>query len=89
MKTIEVENIMKVIDIDSKQLMPETVKFIEENVETTYRDQVCKEHLYNINSFLDEFDEDSAQPSEAVMEELKLINKILVDNEAGYLRITN
>lgn len=77
---------MKVIDIDEKSLMPETVKFIENNIEPTYRDQVLKEHIYNVDSFLDEIDEES-EPSKKVMEQLEAINKILADNEAGYLRI--
>ncbi len=86
MKKFQPSEVMKVCDIYHKELLLETLKFIQSN-EPTYRDtnNDLKEDLYNIPDILDEMDEDEQPPE--VMEELKALNLMLRENEAGYLRI--
>lgn len=72
---IQVDNILKVLDINSKQLTAETVAIIQQN-EPIYRDAVLKEHLYDL-------DEDSSKDSKEIAE----LRQLMQDNDAAYVRI--
>jgi hypothetical protein len=80
MAEIKVENIVKVIDVSSRLLDPATVKFFHHS-EADYRDQVMKEHLYNIT------DVDTEEVLPVVKNEVEALQKLAEENDAAYLRI--
>lgn len=89
-KVIIPANIMNVVDIDEKSVNPETVTFVENNLEPTYRDTVLREHLYNVSSFIDEVrNREIPKPTRKIWSDLEALGRALDKAEAGYMRFVN
>lgn len=74
-------DIMMVIDIDRSVVTEELFEYLLDN-HVTYRDQVIKEHLININDALDEC------PSRFRVA-IRTLNKIADNQKAAYIRFVN
>lgn len=80
--SIQVDNILKVVDISSKCVTEEFIKWLKECVNETYKDQALTEHLYNPDDF-NEMEEVPGIHSETISG----IQILCKENEAGYFRI--
>lgn len=86
---MELENILKIADIENRQLSTETLAFLQNEVQHTYADQVLKEHIYNSGDILDGIDGgDYSVPAE-VEAQLREIHELCGKNECGYFRVTH
>jgi hypothetical protein len=72
------ENILKVIDVPSKYVAREFIKWLDECVSETYKDQVLKEHLYNPDDF-DEMEEVPGRHAGTIAQ----LQQLCRENEAG------
>lgn len=80
---IQYDNILRIIDIHSKQISPETLQYINEQ-KITYQDQVMKEHIYNITDMIEEGLETDNKVIEKEMEQM---HRLCIKHKAGYVRI--
>lgn len=80
-------NILKVVDIESTEFFPEFLKWLSEEIEPTYRDQEFKEHLYNIDTILENQAEGEtfAPMIQSQLSEIQVLTRAA---DAGYFRIT-
>lgn len=90
---MEVQNIMKVIDIHFKEVSDETRRYL--NIRhATYRDQVLEEHLINVNEAVDLLSKFSRRKrpwdevSEMIINEINELYKLAAENDAAYVRFT-
>jgi hypothetical protein len=83
-------NIMKVCDIHRNSVSKELAALVE-SFEPEYRDQAMKEHLYSLESIVDEIAdrEDDEKPSEELQGQLDELLAVLRAYEAGYIRFVN
>lgn len=80
-------NIMKVCDINRRDISEELKKFIE-SFKPTYTDTIMTEHLYSLEQIEDDLiDDESLTPAEPVYSEYKMLLALLNEHEAGYVRI--
>lgn len=82
---MKIQDVLKIVDIDSKELSEDFVKWLEYEIEPTYRDRDFKEHIYNAEDIIDNQNE---AETPMYLELLEEIEKHIVENEAGYFRIT-
>lgn len=85
MHKIKVTNLLKVVDIDQKELFGNFIAWLNQNVEPTYKDQLLKEHIYG-SEILEEIEKDSVVPP-MCKQYLIEIGELCRENEAGYFRI--
>lgn len=83
---MQIDNIMKVADIDYRSLLPATVSFFETSGEVTYRDNILKEDIYNIEEIQLAIEEH--EPPAEVSQQLLKLHELLDKKECSYLRIT-
>ena len=87
---MKTENILKIADIDSASLCRVFVKFITEEIHPSYKDEELKEHIYNIDTVLEnqQEGEDNGFPCPPMyMKQLIEIKELCDTNECGYFRI--
>lgn len=86
-----ITSVTKVLDIDGKELLGSTVMYLLNEPGPAYRDQILKEHLYDIPGLIDELsgdeDDQCIHPSPEAMKEIEKINKIMIKRGCAYLRI--
>lgn len=89
MKSSIIENIMKVADIDYRNVSLETITFLRNKY--TYEDIENQEHLYALGSLLEKIDyqeeADFDLPTQSVINEIKKIHKQISKRGCSYLRI--
>lgn len=83
-------NVLPIVDIDSKEITSFALEQFKGN--ETYQDQVLNEHIYNIDSLLEHFDEleemGGVLPfSLEFLTEVKSIKALCEENETCYFRI--
>lgn len=86
MPKITASNVLKIVDVEHSQIKSDTLDFLRNETEPTYRDQVMKEHIYNMENIFEEYQE---QPdgSPEVLAELEQLQKLCTKKNAGYVRI--
>lgn len=85
---IEIENILKIVDIGVHQVSDETVDHLEQNF-ADWRDQILKEHIVNIESAVESIEENSdsaMELHESQINEIKALAELAKANDAGYIR---
>lgn len=91
---MEVENIMKVIDIGKNTVSEHTQRFLEHFV--TYQDKAMREDLYNVEDAVDDINDDQgnwfqeieSESERALVEkEIRMMKQLTFDNHAGYVRL--
>lgn len=89
-KTIKfkVHSILKIADMDYRIFSDETLKFIKEHAEVTYKDQHLKEDIYNIGGTLELVEYEEVDASPEIAADLENIQAQLNRVDAGYFRIT-
>lgn len=85
---IKVLNVLKCIDIDAKAVNIATWNYCN-NFHITYRDNVLREHLININSALEEINEYEPKKKKEISKDLKVLNKLADAHDAAYVRFIN
>jgi hypothetical protein len=86
-KKITAENILRIVDIGSQQLSPETLAYLENEAEPIYKDQSLKEDIFNPFDMLEKLEEDADQAETIVQQEIQQIAKLANQKNAGYFRI--
>jgi hypothetical protein len=83
---IQIDNVLKIVDIQKNQVSEDTFKYLSNFI--TYTDNVLDEHIINIQDAIDDVNEDKPEysPSSKTIKEVKELQTILNDNEAGYVR---
>lgn len=84
---LQFENILKIADIQSAQLYPEFVKWLQNTFDPTYRDQILKEHIYNVNDIIEEIELYHSDVAPMFINSLEAIHKYCTENECGYFRV--
>lgn len=84
--TIIIENILSIADINHRQIKPELLKYLETEAQPTYRDQVLKEHIYNIADLPEELQE-AGKVNSLLLEQAEEMIKVLGRKRCSYLRI--
>ncbi len=83
---IEYENILKVADIHYSQFGKEFIGFLDRQ-QSTYRDQILREHLYSVDDLLEEeSNRDEPYPAN-IAEPLAEIKILLNELDCAYFRI--
>ena len=82
---MEILNILKVIDIDSRQLTEQFRKWLYLHADRAYTDNILKEHLYDCE-LIEEISQFVVVPT-AHREALQQLSDLCRSNEAGYFRI--
>ena len=91
---MEVENVMKVIDIRKETVSVHTQRFMEHFV--TYQDKAMREDLYNVEDALDDINDDTGNwfseiksdaEKEIIEKEVRMMQQLTYDNQAGYVRL--
>lgn len=80
---MQVENVLKVIDIDHNELLAELKQLLKQRI-PTYKDQYYSEHLYSVDDILDS---GSSNLSPKVQKQLQEISGLMRMHDAGYFRI--
>lgn len=86
MSKITAANILKIVDVENSQLSAETKKYFQFEAAETYRDQVLKEHIYSIETLLDDYEENEDENAE-ILQQLEEIKSLCTKKNAGYVRI--
>jgi hypothetical protein len=84
MKTIEIYDVLKVIDIHQSQVSKQTISFLSEYY-TAYKDNECNEPMISICS-ANESDALSKPKSKLVSKEIKQLAKLAEKHNAAYVR---
>jgi hypothetical protein len=83
-----IENKMIVGDIDHKSLHPECITLLDRHIGPTYKDQVVKEHIYNIGDVIEYLEDDENEKiHQDAIDQFYTISANLNSIEAGYFRI--
>ncbi len=87
---MKVQNVMKVIDINAKDVNIATWNYLS-NFHITYRDEVLKEHLLDIQQAIDtdlraELPENMLPNLKVIEEEIRQLGVLAFDNDAAYVR---
>lgn len=54
---IQTKNILKIADMKSSLFDENFIKFIQTETESTYKDRVLNEHIYNVDTITDDMQE--------------------------------
>ncbi len=85
---IQIENILKVLDIQKNQVSEETVTYLSNFTAYTDEDNILKEHLINIHDAMEDVNEDKPEnrPYKKIISEVKELHALCDKNKAGYIR---
>ena len=84
MAKIQVDNVLKIIDVQAAQLNHKTILFLKERGET-YQDKTLKEHIYNILDILEAAETEEINPD--ILGDLWQLSQLQDKKGAGYTRI--
>jgi len=79
--------IMKIARIDVEEITEETVKYIDEHFNPTWKDTHEGEHIHDIDAQLGEISRPDPIPDD-IRQELELIQKLVNDNDCSGFMIT-
>lgn len=82
---MKVSNILKVIDIESRDLSEDFKRWLSQHSEKAYTDNILKEHLYGCE-IIEDITQFHAIP-EVHRHTLQTISDLCRQHEAGYFRI--
>lgn len=83
MSKIKAHNVLKIVDVFHTSLTSNTIAFLNEQTDPTYKDQVLNEHIYNIADISEEYDGEDENILTDFTELQSLVNK----TDSGYIRI--
>lgn len=83
---IRIEDILKVADIERDTVTGKTLGWLTSGQFTSYKDQVLKEDLINIDDAIEEINQNPGCISKAVQKQVVKLKKLLDKNDCGYLR---
>lgn len=81
-KTITVQNVLKVIDIDKGDISKATLKWLSVKSHTIYKDMSLNEDMYNVPDPLDHLSK-----NKVVKSEINILCRLAAKNDAGYIRL--
>lgn len=83
-------NVMKVLDVDLdvEQISKELASFIKSSIDPTYKDQILKEHLYDINGYMEDPDQSSDLP-ESLKDEMNVLVDTANQQDCAFIRIVS
>lgn len=89
---ITIDNILKIADVQKNQVSQATYNYLI-NFFVTYRDELLKEHLINIDEAIEDVTADKPELltknkyTSLITKEVKELHKVCsIKNEAGYIR---
>ncbi len=85
-RKITAVDILRVVDINHEQLLPETEAHLK-RCTPTYEDRVLKEHIWNADDLVEDIDPEDMVMT-AILEDLQMIQALIVKRSAGYFRVT-
>jgi hypothetical protein len=86
MKPIQIENILKVLDIPSGDVDQGLIDWLEEHHAPYLDTHHLAEHLCDAPNAFDEYEEDQNELTDLQLEQLEQLHKLCADNDAGYVR---
>jgi hypothetical protein len=90
---IQIDNILKIVDIQKNQVSKDTFDWLSNYI--NYLDQVLKEHLINIQDAIDEAEAegefsdlqmDTTPNAEVILKEVRELHELCKNNDAAYIR---
>ncbi len=85
MASIQVINIMKVIDIDKMDIDNSTWEFLN-MFHVTYKDQILREHIINIGDALEDLGNIASENAKIVKKEIRQLAKLADKNDSAYIK---
>jgi hypothetical protein len=84
---MKAENVLKIVDIDYRQLKEKTLVYLKKYTTPSYTDMLMNEHIYHIEDIFDNYREEQGADEE-ILSDMECMIGLVQQNEAGYIRIT-
>lgn len=84
---MQTPNILKIADIEHTEFSPDFLEWLNKEAQPTYKDQILKEDIYNIEDLKEGTQDDTYEATTEITDQLEDISTLCNETEVAYFRV--